>query len=375
MSPDIINDPKLRAGMTIESLSKYGVDPASVVIEITEKSALQDFADYQKTISHYKSQGYLIAIDDAGSGYSGLKLIADVRPHYVKLDMDIIRNVDRDKFKLALIKSFKDFCGATDIKLIAEGIETQAELETLIEIGVHYGQGYYLQRPQAVFMPIGTGVISGIVDMQRKKRMLYQQRPSNLPVSHITRRMDPVAPATPCSIVAEIFTEFPFIAAVPIVSENGKVRGIVTRDKFYAKLGSQYGYSLFYNKAVHKIMGTSPLTADHQTPIDVVSKMAMNRPSSDVYDSIIVTREDKYFGIVTIKDLLEKYTEMEICYARNQNPLTGLPGNATIENRLRDCLSMPRSFSVLYVDIDNFKLYNDVYGFASGDIRQSQRTE
>jgi EAL domain-containing protein (putative c-di-GMP-specific phosphodiesterase class I)/GGDEF domain-containing protein/CBS domain-containing protein len=366
VSPDIINNPQLRTGMTIEAMSAYGIDPNDVIIEITEKSALEDYKDYIKAVNHYKEQGYFIAIDDAGSGYSGLKVISDIRPHYVKLDMAIIRNVDKDKFKLYLIKSFKDFCGATGIQLIAEGVETQAELETLIEIGVSYAQGYFIQRPSPLPSPIDKGVLYIITEMQDKRRAVFRQRPSTLPVGHISQRMKPVPPDTPCSEVSAIFTEYPFIDAVPVVKDD-VVRGIVTRDKFYARLGSQYGYSIFFKRTVDKIMGKAPLTTDHQTPIDVVSKMAMRRPPADVYDSIIVTRNSTYFGIVTVKDLLEKYTEMEISYARNLNPLTGLPGNTSIENRLGECLKMRRAFAVIYVDIDNFKPYNDVYGFAAGD--------
>ncbi|MFZ5973915.1 MAG: GGDEF domain-containing protein [Bacillota bacterium] len=366
VSPDIINNPKFKAGFTKETLSRYGIDPEKVIIEITEKSALDDFSDYKKTINHYKEQGYKIAIDDAGSGYSGLKLIADIRPHYVKLDMDIIRNVDKDKFKLALVKSFRDFCGATDIKLVAEGIETSEELETLIEIGVNYAQGYFIQRPNTNPAPISREVGGIIIEMQDKKRLLHHQRPSTLPVCHITRKMAPVSPDTLCSAVADLFTEFPLVSAVPIV-ENRSVRGLITRDKFYAKLGTQYGYSLFYHKRVAKIMRDVPLIVEYKTPIDVVSKLAMSREPNNVYDSLVVTKNAEYYGIVTVKDLLEKYTEMEINYARHLNPLTGLPGNVSIENKLNECLDSAGDYTVIYVDIDNFKPYNDVYGFASGD--------
>lgn len=366
VSPDIINNPKFKAGFTKETLSEFGIDSADVVIEITEKSALQDDRDYKKTIDHYTRQGYRIAIDDAGSGYSGLKLIADIRPYFVKLDMDIIRNVDKDKFKLALVKSFRDFCGATGIKLIAEGIETQEELETLIEIGVNYAQGFYIQKPNPSPAPVGNVVLRTISEMQDKKKILNYQRPSTLPVHNITRKMTAISLDTPCSAVADLFTQFPLISAIPIV-ENGSIKGLVTRDKFYAKLGTQYGYSLFYHKRVAKIMGDAPLIVEYTTPIDVVSKLAMSRDQDNVYDSLVVTRDSEYFGIVTVKDLLEKYTEMEINYARHLNPLTGLPGNVSIETKLNECLHSDTDYTVIYVDIDNFKPYNDVYGFSNGD--------
>ena len=83
---------------------------------------------------------------------------------------------------------------------------------------------------------------------------------------------------------------------------------------------------------------------------------------------IVVTENDKYIGTVTIKDLLLKTMEIEISAAKHQNPLSGLPGNLLIEQKLNCCLASENAFSVAYIDIDNFKAYNDVYGFEKGDL-------
>jgi diguanylate cyclase (GGDEF)-like protein len=114
-------------------------------------------------------------------------------------------------------------------------------------------------------------------------------------------------------------------------------------------------------------MNNHPLIVDCETTIDTVSKMAMTRCAENLYDIIIVTDKNEYMGIVTVKDLLEKTTEIEINYAKHLNPLSGLPGNMLIENKLNELLSASAPFTVMYVDIDNFKAYNDAYGFERGD--------
>lgn len=119
VDPATINDEKFRKGFTKEFLQKYGISPQNIIFEITEKNAISDFHGFRKTIDNYKDQGYKIAIDDTGSGYSGLTTIAEIHPHYIKLDMNLIRNIDKNGLKSALIKTFYDFCLITDIKLIA----------------------------------------------------------------------------------------------------------------------------------------------------------------------------------------------------------------------------------------------------------------
>jgi len=102
-------------------------------------------------------------------------------------------------------------------------------------------------------------------------------------------------------------------------------------------------------------------------PIDMVIKLAMARGKDTLYDHVTITKNSMYYGMVTIKDLIEKTIEIEVDNARHSNPLTGLPGNVIIEQNLEKCIFSKEEYCVLYFDIDNFKPYNDVYGFENGD--------
>ncbi|MFT8888406.1 MAG: diguanylate cyclase [Ethanoligenens sp.] len=151
------------------------------------------------------------------------------------------------------------------------------------------------------------------------------------------------------------------------VVQNGHVEGLVTRNHMDHMMSGQYGYSLYARRPISVIMDRRPLVVDFQMPVDMVAKMAMARPAEKLYDCIVVTHGGRYAGIVTIKALLEKSVEIEVSNARHQNPLTGLPGNILIEQYLSECIKVNQPFAVLYIDIDNFKAYNDVYGFEKGD--------
>jgi len=147
VDPLIIKDEKFKKGFTKEFLHQYNISPESIIFEITERTAIEDYTSFKAALNNYVDQGYKIAIDDTGAGYSGLKMLSQVKPHYIKIDMDLIRDIDKDTFKQALIKCFVTLSEVTNMKLIAEGIETLEELITLINMGVYAGQGYFIQRP------------------------------------------------------------------------------------------------------------------------------------------------------------------------------------------------------------------------------------
>lgn len=366
VDPGIINDEKFKKGFTKEFLKQFNINPENIVFEITEKSSITDLNSFKKVIENYKEQGYRIAIDDAGSGYSGLKLITDIHPQFIKLDMNLIRDIDRDGLKYALIKTLYEFCLVTDIKLIAEGIETENELNALIDIGIHFGQGYLIQKPLPEIAEIDPKVIDLIKTRNLKKGVLYYNRPSTVPIGDICRSSITVDPSSIGSLVLDIFNDNPSIYGLPVV-ESKKLVGLIMRDKFFAKLGTQYGFALFLNRPITLLMDKSPLSVEYGTTIDVVSKLAMTRSNENLYDYIVITKDSNYHGIVTVKDLLEKTTEFEVSYARHLNPLSGLPGNILIEHKLKEYIKCGLPFTVLYIDIDNFKVYNDVYGFENGD--------
>lgn len=169
VNPMVINDKLFQIGFTSQYLKRYHLNVDNIVFEVTERSAVDDVRGFKNVINHYKAQGYGIAIDDVGSCYSGLNLICDIVPHYLKLDIALIRDIHKDTIKYAMVKSMVEFANLTNIQLIAEGIECEGELKTLLKLGVHNGQGYFLRKPNEELKGVEKNAIEIIQKFNRKK--------------------------------------------------------------------------------------------------------------------------------------------------------------------------------------------------------------
>ncbi|WP_276354324.1 EAL domain-containing protein [Cohnella caldifontis] len=143
----IMKDPHFVSGQTRQWLAARGLEPQQVVLEITERSSIDDFEEAKQLLNHYRSQGYQIAIDDAGAGYSSLQAIVELRPDYIKLDRSLVQKADRDEMKLQMLRTFVRFAKRMRILTVAEGIETPEELGLVRRMGIDFGQGYLIGRP------------------------------------------------------------------------------------------------------------------------------------------------------------------------------------------------------------------------------------
>ena len=120
-----------------------------VVVEISEKEVVHDYPAFRETLDRLRHAGLQIAIDDAGSGYSGLESILQLRPEFIKVATSIVRNLHADTIKRQVITALATLGEQIEAPLIAEGIEQRAELDSLLALGVRMGQGFLLGRPQA----------------------------------------------------------------------------------------------------------------------------------------------------------------------------------------------------------------------------------
>ena len=367
VDPNIMHDESFKKGFTKGFLDQYEITPENIIFEITERNIIKDFDSFVNTIDHYKGQNYRIAIDDAGAGYSGLNLISEIRPHYIKLDMKLIRGINSDHLKFAIVKGMVEVSRVSSISLIAEGIETNEELETLVNLGVQYGQGYLIQKPDEVTAEISEALRNTIRHLNQKKNVVSN---TSFPQNHIrllSSYTDTVDPSEKVTSVYNFFNTNKFHFGLCVIKDDLPV-GIITPEALSSKLSGQYGYTLNQNKPVSEIMDKNFLKVDHNMSVSDVSALAISRPNNKLYDLIIVTENEKYIGTVTIRDLLQKTTELEITSAKHQNPLTGLPGNLIIHQQLTQCLTDSLTSSFAYIDIDNFKAFNDYYGFEKGDM-------
>jgi len=146
--PYLIESDKFKTVKEIFDL--FGLSCHETFLEITERSAVSAFNVFYERIREYRQDGFKIAVDDLGAGYSSLESIIEIRPDAVKLDRHIVNGVSHDPFKNSIVKLFVAFCRENGIICVAEGIESKQDFAALIELGVDAGQGYYICRPTDV---------------------------------------------------------------------------------------------------------------------------------------------------------------------------------------------------------------------------------
>ena len=156
------------------------------------------------------------------------------------------------------------------------------------------------------------------------------------------------------------------IMGVCIVRDNYPV-GLIMDHSLNSAMATQYGYAIFARRPISLLMDTEPLIINKNTSVTDIARLAMSRKNNKLYDYIIVTKDDSYYGVITIKDLLDMTAKNELNYAKKLNPLTGLPGNSIIDHVFDELLKKDIDVCILYIDLDNYKIYNDVYGFENGD--------
>ncbi|BDH63491.1 hypothetical protein MTP04_36210 [Lysinibacillus sp. PLM2] len=146
--PYVLLDKNYHAGETFKFIKEMGIQPEHVVFELTERSAVTDFKEFERVLSNYREQGYRIAIDDVGSGYNSLKTLIYLKPEFIKLDRSLIQNIDQNLAGQQLVSLINNFAEQSNTKIIAEGIERIEELHYLQSVDIQYAQGYALGKPQ-----------------------------------------------------------------------------------------------------------------------------------------------------------------------------------------------------------------------------------
>lgn len=138
---------------TLAAAQRFNFPAERIIFEITENEELVDKAHLKSIIHEYQRQSFRTAIDDFGAGYSGLNLLAEFQPDLIKLDMAMVRGIDADPVRQAIVEGILGVCRVLGIEVIAEGIETAGELQSLRAMGINLFQGYLFARPAFEALP------------------------------------------------------------------------------------------------------------------------------------------------------------------------------------------------------------------------------
>lgn len=368
VSPEILSDPHFRNGQTIEHMERLGILPEQVIIEITENQPTEDFQAMRSALLHYRSMGFKVAIDDLGEGFSSLRLWSELRPEYVKIDMHFVQGVNADPMKLQFLKSIQQIAESANTHVIAEGIETEAELMIIRDIGIVYGQGYFIAHSTSapaliIAKNVRRAITSSTIAVYPDNSLLSNR---NITAQKLLVHVDPIPPETKNKIVFKRFLENAALRAIPVV-KNGVPVGLINRQKFIDRYSQRLKRMLLSRKPCSSTMHGQPLLVESNTPLLEISHTLSHSDNPHFADGFIITAQGCYAGLATGQDLLRVITQMQIQSARYANPLTLLPGNVPINEHTERLLQTSKPFYACYCDLDNFKQFNDVYGYRKGD--------
>ncbi len=368
ISPETMSLPSFKNGRTLEFMSSLGIDPARVVMEITENQPTYDFEEMRSALFHYRQMGFKTAIDDLGEGFSSLRLWSELRPEYIKIDMHFIQGVDHDPVKLQFLKSIQQIAGSCGTRVIAEGIETEGELRVVKDIGIALGQGYFIAHPSPT---------PPLLASNETCRIINSKNIGVFPVNGMSHRrqitaeklLSYVEPAQLETSNEQIFERFSGNAALHIIPvvKNGLPTGLINRDQFIDTFSQPRQRELTGKQICQHFIRTDPLLVEKSMPVEELSSFLAETPTRHFADGFIITEQGRYIGVATLQDLLRELIRMQQESARYANPLSLLPGNVPVIEHIEGLLQMNTKFIACHCNLDHFKPFNDNFGYGKGD--------
>lgn len=358
ISPMALLDPRHPKGHTLRLAQQLGLPPSAIVIELSEQYPAEDIDLLKSCLDYYRHQGFQVALDDLGAGYSGLRLWSELAPDYVKIDRHFIDRIDQFPVKQEFVRSIVTLCQSLTCQVIAEGIETEAELAVLQRLGIQLCQGFLLGKPQP--QP-PTKPHTWFPSFRSQQQPRYNETADCLCQDAIS-----LPPDTRMKTLSQLLLDRPALQAVAIIEHNFPL-GLVYRQSLLELFSTPYGRALHENHPITEIMDDGVLMVEGSEPLSSVSQQLTADNNQYVAQQFIILQQGKFRGLGHTRDLLQRLTEQRIQTARHANPLTELPGNVPIQQELLRLGQQQQPFYLAYLDLNNFKAYNDVYGFAKGD--------
>lgn len=359
------------------ALEAAQVSPAALVIEVTEHERVTDVASLVAVADELRALGLRFALDDFGEGHSNLRLWSELRPEFVKIDKYFVHQLEMHARKVQTIKGLARLAEVFGSRLVAEGVETDLELRIVRDLGIELGQGYFLGRPQpeaaAEVLPEAADVLSSAVIAVLPE--MTRAAGAELTVRRLALYVPPLPMQATNDEVASVFAEDPARRAIALVDGTRPI-GLISRQAFVDRYARPYFREIYARKPALTFANTTPLMIDHHTGIEGLTAVLTSSDQRYLTDGFILTDSGRYMGLGTGDQLVRMVTEVRIEAARHANPLTFLPGNIPITEHIDRLMDSGASFVACYCDLNDFKPYNDHYGYWRGDemIRLVART-
>ena len=382
--------------LVMQVLAETRLDPCYLELELTESTLIGDAGDTVCKLLRLKELGICISVDDFGTGYSSLSYLKHLPIDTIKVDRSFVRDIVDDPDDAAIVDAIIAMAHSLKLNVIAEGVETSEQLEFLRQRNCLQAQGYYFARPldpRQFEAFVAQGLSAGELSLSIPEQLpgaigkeefacmdeSLQIAPSANPAIIVVNAENigdisiPVLPAHPADNLAAVLRRFQDdtnLLVLPVV-EDGRAVGIITRPIFLEEhiLGMNgYAFHINHAKKMRDLMEPVKLELETNVSIRAAAQTIQLQGLNGRVDKICVTRGGIYHGVVEVTRFISAMTDINLELAKGANPLTGLPGNESIQREINERLQMRDAFDIAYIDIDNFKPYNDFYGFQRGDV-------
>ncbi len=370
-TPSVFAHPEFRASL-LEVINAVGtIDPSRIVLEVTElpeDGGVDALARQARTLMKDK---FSIAIDDLGAGTSGLNRVMQIRPDWLKLDREFIQGINDDRFKQNLVRFFVHFCRISGVSVVAEGIENDAELATVIGLGVRYGQGFFLARPAVVDQIIDPGFASAVRARWASVEGEVRHDFGSTPLVRLARRVPVIQSVTPIGEAATALLRERHPAGVVVV-DGKRFVGWVPRNKLLQEAANNN-----VERPISLLATPGICTLGPEASVQDAMHLFCARDDESMADPVVLARAGEVLGIVKVREVLQAAaSEGEMAHSWRA-PLTGLPARAKADQHLGEAIlraSSPVKLpveldhrDVAFVDIRRFADYNAAFGYAVGD--------
>jgi diguanylate cyclase (GGDEF)-like protein len=398
-----------------------GVDPKHVVLEISERVPVPNVARLRRVVADLRSRGFRIAIDDAGAGHASMLVIAEVRPDFIKIDRDLICGVHSSDSRRALVVSMLSFGTHINARIIAEGVETEADLKSLMDLGVQFGQGNVLCEPVILGEPAVQGAttvsaswfaarrvesfqasVAPTPSHEPPRRRLHPALPAPESLPHalsraalalqaehdpqrilaaIAEQLQRVVPVDDLSIYEADHNQHRFVAAFA----TGRQAAEIMADVFSLSVGvNGWAFALgtpqnLGNAGAHPAAAAVPntpfehesllliplLAGDHKLGMLNCRRMGLNRFTDEDLETATL------FAHTAAMAWHNAQLYQELARRASTDGLTGLYNSRWLreagESEIAESRRRGMPLSVVLVDLDHFKAINDTGGHAAGD--------
>lgn len=347
-------------------LNKLKKRNISLCFQLKQKIEKLDMKEYLEFATFIKEMNFKVAIDNYGSGCFNYRMLYENRPDFLKIDSFFTDGIKIDSVKKIFVSSLGNSAKVLGVDVIVKGVNDKESYYVCKELGISLIQGSIVQEPTSDFDKL-------LQNYKYIEELHATDRRKNGDLFSIQEQMESISPIYIKDEMADVLEKFRTnknTTFLPLLNEHNEPIGIVREQDLKDYVYSSYGTALLRNKSAIKNAEhflTTISTADiHMT----IEKILEIYSQGDNGAGVIITQDSKYIGFLTSKALLKALNDKNLSYARDQNPLSKLPGNKKIDEFIElsiEKLGVTSSIYMAYLDFDNFKPFNDKYGFRNGD--------